>query len=41
MLKKDKMLIWKILYPTIVIFGCYLIAALGIYDPQDLTLNAT
>ena len=35
------MLLVRILYPTVVILACYLLAVVGIYDPQPLVLNAT
>ena len=32
-IKQHKGLLWHILYPTVVVFGCYLLAAWVIYDP--------
>lgn len=40
-IKQQKGLLWHIMYPTLVVFGCYLLAAWGIYDPQDLYMVAT
>ena len=40
-IKQQKDLLWHILYPTLVVFGCYLLAAWVIYDPKDLTMVAT